>query len=327
MVELGKLERVEDLNAVWKHEAHDFTPWLQGNIDLLAESLDLDIQLTNVEREVPIGAFALDLLGEEVGSNRPVIIENQLTLSDHTHLGQLLTYAAGKKGGVIIWVAKQIRSEHQTALEWLNDATQGNIDFYGVEIQLLKIGTSEIAPNFNVVVAPKLQEVTKSPLGIKGQEYNKFFADLLGRIKSRQPSVSNKSKVGSTSWLSTASGKAGFSFGFAFTKGNAFQIELYIDRGDRQVNKHAYDQIEQRRVDVEEELGAALDWQRLDNRRACRIAWPWNQSVTILDAAHKLEELKQWAVDSYFSFRRAFSRALEDLEPIEQSDTSPGSEG
>ena len=268
MVELGRLERLEDLNAVWKREAQDFTPWLQNNVDLLSKALDLDIQLTNVEREVPVGAFSLDLLGEEVGSNRPVIIENQLTLSDHTHLGQLLTYAAGKKGGVIIWVAKQIRSEHRAALEWLNDATQGNIDFYGVEIQLLKIGESAIAPNFNVVVAPQLLEVVKEPPGEKGQAYHIFFDDLLRRLKNRQPGVLNKSRVGFNHWLSTPSGKAGFAFTFAFVSSkNVFRIELYIDCGERQANKHAYDQLEQQRLDVEEELKTTLSWQRLDNRK------------------------------------------------------------
>ena len=151
---LGRLERVENLRSVWENEARDFTPWLQRNIGLLSEALGLDIQL-GVEREVPVGAFSVDLLGEETGSNRPVVIENQLATSDHSHLGQLLTYSAGKKGGVIIWVANAIRPEHRTALEWLNDATQGNIDFYGVEIQLLKIGASEMAPNFNVVVFPR----------------------------------------------------------------------------------------------------------------------------------------------------------------------------
>ena len=155
MAELGRLESVQDLNAAWKNESSDFTPWLQKNIDLLSSALGVDIQ-PDLEREVRVGAFFLDLLGKESGyEGRPVIIENQLDRSDHSHLGQLLTYAAGKKGGVIVWVAKQIRAEHREALEWLNDATQDNIDFYGVEVQLVKIGPSQIAPNLIVAVSPR----------------------------------------------------------------------------------------------------------------------------------------------------------------------------
>jgi hypothetical protein len=128
MVEqLGKLVRL-DPRTVWPNEPRDFTPWLQQNIDLLSAAIGVDIQLA--EREVAVGDFSADLVGEEPGSNRVVIIENQLERTNHDHLGKLLTYAAGKAGGVIIWVAPEIRPEHRNALDWLNNATQGNIDFF-----------------------------------------------------------------------------------------------------------------------------------------------------------------------------------------------------
>ena len=335
MVQLGRLETVENLNAAWNNEASDFTPWLQQNIDLLSNALGVDIQ-PDVEREVPIGAFSLDLLGHESGpEGRPVIIENQLGRSDHSHLGQLLTYAAGKKGGVIVWVAKQIRAEHREALEWLNDTTQENIEFYGVEVQLVKIGSSDMAPNFIVTVSPRPSigavspdspEVSEEDRSERAERYHTFFTDLLGRLKEKEPRVSNKSKVGHTQWLSTPSGKGGFSFVLVFAGRSLFRIELYIDRGNRQINKHAYDQLQDRRVDIEEKIGAELVWQRLDSKRACRIAWPWPHAVTVLDHAAKLEELKTWAVDNYFKFREVFSQALNDLEPMERSDTSEETE-
>ena len=330
MAELGRLESVEDLNAAWKNESSDFTPWLQKNIDLLSSALGVDIQ-PDLEWEVRVGAFFLDLLGKESGyEGRPVIIENQLDRSDHSHLGQLLTYAAGKKGGVIVWVAKQIRAEHREALEWLNDATQDNIDFYGVEVQLVKIGPSQIAPNLIVAVSPRPPIVAVSPRpsemgerSEKEERYHTFFTDLLGLLKEREPKVSNKSKVGHRQWLSTPSGKGGFSFVLVFAGDNLFRIELYIDQGDKMANKHAYGQIERRREDVEAELGAKVHWERLDNRQASRVSWHWDQSVTVLDPANKLEPLKTWAVDSYFKFRDAFSKILADLAPMEPPKAPP----
>ena len=128
MVEnLEQLQRIDDLHSVWHNEAADFTPWLQQNINLLSETLGLDIQ--SVRREVAVGSFSVDLVGEEPGSGRAVIIENQLERTNHDHLGKLLTYSAGKNGGVIIWVSREIRAEHRNALDWLNNVTQGNIDF------------------------------------------------------------------------------------------------------------------------------------------------------------------------------------------------------
>lgn len=313
---LGRVERIDDLRSIWRNEATDFTPWLQQNIDLLSEALGLDIQL--VEREVEVGDFSVDLVGEEPGSARPVIIENQLERTNHDHLGKLLTYSAGKGGGVIVWVAKEIRPEHRNALEWLNKATQGSVEFYGVELELLRISDSPLAPNFKVVVGPTVTERGSGPSGSgepseRGQHYQAFFAKLLERIKARPPRITNQTKVGYQSWLSTSSGKRGFSFGFAFVRGQKFQIELYIDMGSHLPNKQAFNQLYLGKDTIEEELGAALDWQRLDNRRACRIAWYWHNPVSIMDGEQDLEKLKEWAVENYFKFREVLSQHLENL--------------
>ena len=250
--ELGRLEKVDDLRSVWHNEASDFTPWLQANIDLLAEKLGLDIQL--VDREVAVGQFSADLVGEETSSGRPVVIENQLAQTDHDHLGKLITYSAGKGGGVIIWVAREIRAEHRTALDWLNGATRGAIDFYGVEVELLRIGVSPLAPHFNVVVAPKPVETGASGSEApseRRQRYHDFFADLLKRIKERPPRVTNASKVGYQSFIGTPSGRSGFVYGLAFTSGGRFRLELYIDTGNRQANKAAFDQFVQDREAID----------------------------------------------------------------------------
>lgn len=93
--ELGKLVHLNPRDE-WPNEATDFTPWLKEHIDQLSAAVGVDIQL--VEREVATGAFSVDLVGEEPGSRRAVIIENQLERTNHDHLGKLLTYAAGKDG-------------------------------------------------------------------------------------------------------------------------------------------------------------------------------------------------------------------------------------
>ncbi|PKB73127.1 MAG: hypothetical protein BZY75_03470 [SAR202 cluster bacterium Io17-Chloro-G7] len=314
--DLGTIERIDNLRSVWQNEATDFTPWLQKNIGLLSESLGLDIQL--VESEVSVGDFSVDLVGEEPSSGRPVIIENQLERTNHDHLGKLLTYSAGKNGGVIIWVAKDIRSEHQAALDWLNNATQGNIDFFGVELELLRIqgsqGFSAIAPNFKVVVAPKNVGPTALPQDTeRGRRYQAFFQDVLDRLKNRQPGVIRTSKVGMRSWLNTASGKCGFGFPLAFASRARFRIELYIAPADKETNKRIFAAIQEDQQMIESQLGVNLNWERLDNRKACRVAWYWDQPVTIMDPSDKLDRLKAWTVDNYFRFRDALSGYLGSL--------------
>ena len=144
----------------------------------------------------------------------------------------------------------------------------------------------------------------------RGVRYHTFFTEVLTQIKAGPHRVTNASKVGFQSFLPTPSGKSGFSYVLAFTAGGGFRIELYIDMGKREPNKQAFDEISLGKDTIEGELGAALDWQRLENRRACRIAWHWNERVTVMDSPEKLEEIKTWAVENYFKFRDVLSPYL-----------------
>ena len=143
MATLGKLEEIRDLRKVWPHEALDFTPWLSQdeNIGILADAVGLDITVD--ETESSVGSFNVDIFASETGTDRKIIIENQLAETDHDHLGKLITYASGKSADVVIWVVKRAREEHRAAIEWLNNHTDEKIGFFLCEIKLYRIGSSE----------------------------------------------------------------------------------------------------------------------------------------------------------------------------------------
>jgi hypothetical protein len=154
--QFGRLEHVNARDG-FKDEAQDFTPWLAGNLDRLGEQLGLALELRETEHHV--GRYALDILANDV-TGRLVVVENQLGQSDHDHLGKLLTYAAGTDCRVVIWIATSFSSEHIAAFEWLNRTTTAEVGFYAVQVELLRIGDSALAPHFQPLVRPN--EVTKA---------------------------------------------------------------------------------------------------------------------------------------------------------------------
>lgn len=183
-ISLGKLVKCEDLRSVWKNEAYDFTVWLaeEENLNLLGETLGIEIELIN--REEPAGAFSIDIYAEEANSGRKIVIENQLESSNHDHLGKIITYASAKQAEIVVWIVKKARDEHRQAIEWLNEKTDENIEFYLLEIELWKIGNSAIAPKFSIISAPngwmkanKSVDKCNNPMQILQLEYWTKFCE------------------------------------------------------------------------------------------------------------------------------------------------------
>lgn len=162
-MKLGRLEKL-DLRTFWKREATEFTPWLakEENIQLLSETIGIELEVQSQEESV--GPFSADILCKDTINDHFVLIENQLERTDHVHLGQLMTYAAGLDAVTIIWIAQKFTEEHRAALDWLNRITEETFNFFGIEIELYKIGESDPAPMFNLVSKPNdwTKQVKKS---------------------------------------------------------------------------------------------------------------------------------------------------------------------
>jgi hypothetical protein len=148
---LGRLERL-DLKSFWGEQLPDLTPWFLQNIDLLGETLGIDI--TPLEQEVDVDTGAFKVLGADA-TGRPIVIENRLEATDHNQLGQMIVHASGLDEAVVIWVAPRFHEEFRRGLDWLNDRTDQKVDFFGVEIGLVRIGRSLPAPVLDVVVQPR----------------------------------------------------------------------------------------------------------------------------------------------------------------------------
>jgi hypothetical protein len=266
---IGRLERVP-LREVWAHEALDFTQWLELNIDVLNEALDLEI--VNVDREQAAGKFSIDLVAEDI-HGRQLIIENQLERSDHDHLGKLITYltAMGAKGA--IWIVKDPRPEHLAAVQWLNQSL--DIDFYMVKVEAVKILDSQPAPLFTLIVGPssEAKEVgqTRKDVAERYALRNRWWTELIQRSADRTRLHAHITP-GEYSWIGVSAGYPGINYNYTVTQ-NGRTAELYIDRGRgaEDENRALFDELCQHREAIETAFGGHLSWEALEGKRACRI--------------------------------------------------------
>ena len=184
---LGRLESV-NLRDYWEKEDAEFTPWMAEpeNLKLLGETLGMNLEL--MKAESPVGPFRADIVCQDINSDCKVLIENQIEQTDHTHLGQLMTYAAGLDAVRIIWIAKKFNEQHRAALDWLNQITLKEFQFFGIEVELWKIGNSPPAPKFNLVAKPNdwskaVKTQTQADWSERAVLFKQLWSDLLAYLE------------------------------------------------------------------------------------------------------------------------------------------------
>jgi hypothetical protein len=268
MADLGRLERVK-LREVWKNEAEHFTPWLaqEDNLKLLGETLGLQLELESQEKEV--GPFRADILCKDAYEGSWVLIENQLERTDHTHLGQLMTYAAGLDTVTIVWVAERFTEEHRAALDWLNEITEERFSFFGLEVELWRIGSSEIAPKFNVVSKPNnwTRSVRKSTRRREMTEYQQIQFEFWTAFAEHMKNKSSMSpgEPGPRHWMGFPMNRVGFhlaAVAYAFDietgePGPELRVDLSIKGPNAKAN---YELLKTQQERIESKVGQSLLW-------------------------------------------------------------------
>ena len=306
MTNLGTLKEITDLRSIWPHEALNFTPWGAENVDLLADAVGLDITVD--ETESSVGDFNVDIYASETGTDRKIIIENQLEDTDHDHLGKLITYASGKGADVVIWVVKHAREEHKAAVEWLNNHTDDKIGFFLCEIKLFQIGDSQIAPAFTVVERPNdwTKEIRKTASANSTQqqrlEYWQAFNDY-AFSDANFSRIFNKRKPTTDHWMDFSIGSSACHIAVSqIQKRKAVDVELYIN-DDKELFKSLF----AHKDEIEKNMEMELEWKELPERKASRILI--EKTVDLDDRATWPEQF-DYIMDTCIKMKRAFKRYL-----------------
>jgi hypothetical protein len=260
---LGRLERITDLRSIWNSESGDFTPWLaeEENLKLLGDTIGIDLELDSQEKGV--GPYRADILCVDTITRRWVLIENQIEKTDHSHLGQILTYAASLDATTIVWIAKHFAEEHRAALDWLNEITDDAFNFFGLEIELWKIGNSPTAPKFNVICKPNdwsrtQREIIKNGRTITPEkqlllDYWNGFVEFL---RESQSTLKND-KPKPMDHLPFALGVRGETILSAVRKDNKIGVQIWI-KGRNDLTY--FEQIQRDKEPIERIVGHELEW-------------------------------------------------------------------
>lgn len=268
---IGKLEEV-DIRELWKHEQYDFSEWLskKENIENLNDILGLT--LVDISKETYVGSYRCDLFAKDETTGIKVIIENQLEMSNHDHLGKIITYASGLDAKVVVWIVKEAREEHRSAIEWLNNNTNSNINFFLIEIHAYKIGNSDNAPMFQVIEQPNdfiknNKSINSNDTMNKSQSQRLEFWNQFNNVLVERGKPFNVRKATTDHWYNVAIGTSDAHIDITLVnKDSVIGVELYITD-----NKELFDKLYQRKDEIENDLGFKLDWRRLNNSKASRI--------------------------------------------------------
>lgn len=308
---LGKLESIK-LREVWANEANDFTPWLAAreNLDYLGETIGIELELETQEKNV--GPYRADLLCRDTVNDTYVLIENQLEKTNHSHLGQLLTYAAGLQAVTIVWVSSNFTDEHRATLDWLNSITPDEISFFGLEIEAWRIGSSQVAPKFNIISKPN--DWIKSRSGIDSNELSEiqkfrlqYWLDLREYIATSHSFLKTR-KPRPQYWYNLAIGRSKFHLSArAKSRMKVLECALVIKGSNA---KRQFAELIGRKSDVEEKTGLNFTWREMPDKQWSEVTISTDGDPSVRDDWPSQHE---WFKSTLEKMHKVFSPIIRDL--------------
>jgi hypothetical protein len=312
-MKLDRLKKI-DLRKAWNHEAIDFTRWLaeKENLSLLSDEIGLDIVL--IQTEASVGKFNVDILAEEENTGQKIVIENQLEMTDHDHLGKIVTYASGYDAEVIIWIVKDVREEHKRAVDWLNEHTDENINFFAIKMELWQIGDSPVAPKFHIISQPNDWAKAIKQSTAKGGLTDTKMLQLDFWTKLREYGQENGSKMRFTKpqpqhWYNLSLGHSDAHLSLNMnTQANLISCEVYISD-----SKDLFYGLREYQKEIEDTLNLKLEWMELEGKKASRIKITREADIS---KTEDWEKYFEWFLEVTKKFQDVFGKYVKKVRDI-----------
>lgn len=316
--QFGQLERIRDIREYWPREDTDFTPWLgsEENISILGDAIGVELEVQ--EQEASVGPFRADILCKNTADNSYVLIENQFGRTDHSHLGQLFTYAAGLDAVTLVWVVERFTEEHRAAIDWLNRISDDKFHFFGIEIELWRIGDSLAAPKFNVVSKPNdwvkiVREAAESRSQSGQSEWQKMKVDFWRRFGEHLSATNPEFKAPKPStslWVGYGIGRANTGLEVAFTQ-RTVSVYVVISNRDR---AGWFQYLSSKSDEIEAELGTLISeelfWSERSDMKYSHIGISKDVSVT---EEENWPDIFEWLSTSMSAMKLVFKSRVKSI--------------
>lgn len=309
-MELGVLKTVAPRQK-WNNEARDFTPWLANNIEELNKALGLELEVESTE--VSAGPYSADILAKDTGTDKYVVIENQLEKTNHDHLGKAITYASVLDASTIIWIATDFTEEHKKSLDWLNDHTTEDISFYGVQVELWQIDDSKAALRFNIISKPNqaVRQAARTKATEDLSDKRKFQFEFWNMFKEK---LAKTKKIPSLQtprpqyWFDVTLGKSYIHISnYCNTDNNTVGVRIYIGN---KIADTMLPFLESKKNEIESAIGQNLNWNpNPDNRDKIIVL----EHTTDFDDKQKVDQALNWLVEYTLKFRETFSKLVKQV--------------
>ena len=295
---------------MWPNEAQNFTPWLAENIAELGEKIGMELEV--VGQEVSVGPYSADILAKDINTDNYIVIENQLEKTNHDHLGKSITYASALNAKTIVWIATDFTEEHKKALDWLNDNTNEDLAFWGIQLELWQISEDTASMRLNIVSTPSTNVKTIKNKTNNESESRSLQLDFWTKFRDKLQAtkkVPSLQRPQPHYWYDVRIGKSGILLSnICNTQKSIVGVRVYIS--SKVVDKY-YPALENRKAEINKALGCEPEWNPNPNARDKTIIL---QYQTDLSDPTKVEESIDWLVKQTIVFRDVFSKEVNNIK-------------
>ena len=187
------------------------------------------------------------------------------------------------------------------------------LQIFALEANIIRIDDSKPAFGLKIVCMPteaSVSATSTSPDATETQEkYRSYFQSLLDELRNVHKFTNARAAQPQNWYTFTSDNSKVYKYSTSFAQGGRVRAEIYIDTGDKLRNEGIFDELHAQKEAIEAAYGSALEWEKLETKRASRIAIYVDGDIDV--DSEKLAEIKKWVVVNLLRMKQVLPQFLE----------------